>query len=89
MCFLCVCSWALSCVCPAELKDYRVLPAAQPQQDGSALVSDHREDPIEDPLCGRSISQLLKSTKLRGKAEEIRAPKMLLEGRVEMSFQFL
>lgn len=81
MCFLCVCSWALSCVCPAELKDYRVFPAAQPQQDGSALVSDHQEDPAKDPPCGRScaVSQLLKSTKLQGKAEEIRAPETMAQ----------
>ena len=52
MCLLCVCSWALSCVCLAELRDCRVLPAAQPQQEDSALVLDHQEDPTEDLLCG-------------------------------------
>jgi len=77
-----VCSWALSWVCPAELKDYRILPAAPPQQDGSALVSDHQEDPTKDPLCGRRnciVSQLLKSTKLQGKAEEIRDPETMAQ----------
>ena len=74
MCLLCVCSWALSCVCLAELRDYRVLPAAQPQQEDSALVLDHQDDPTEDLLCwGGSciVSGFLGSTTQQGKTEEI------------------
>lgn len=40
-CFLCV----LSCVCLAKVKDCRVFPATQPQQEGSALSLDHQGDP--------------------------------------------
>lgn len=77
ICLLCVCSWALSCVCLAELRDYRVLPAGQPQQEDSALVLDHQEDPTEDLLCGGgscTVSGFLGSTMQQGKTEEIAEP---------------
>lgn len=77
MCFLCVCSWALSCVCLAELRDCRVLPAAQPQQEGSALFLDLQEDATEDLLRGGgscTVSRLPGSTLQQGKAKGIAQP---------------
>lgn len=77
MCFLCVCSWALSCVCLAELRDCRVLPAAQTQQEGSAPFLDLQEDATEALLCGGgscTVSRLLGSALRQGKAKGTAEP---------------
>lgn len=70
MCFLCVSSWALSRVCPAELRGWRVLSAVSPQQGGLTLVLYHQEEPTKGLLCGRGSSFISLSCKGREEIPE-------------------